>query len=58
MFAVPKIPDSKIALEMAETLLFEFGVEASVLDEFGQTPLFYAARDGNLEVIKWLLTKG
>lgn len=31
------------------------GADVNVVDKNGQTPLFYAARQGHLEVVKYLL---
>lgn len=28
------------------------------MDNYGQTPLFYASREGNLQIVKQLVAKG
>lgn len=42
---------------MAE-LLIKFGVNINHLDNNGQTCLFYAAREGQLEMCKFLINRG
>lgn len=38
--------------------LLDAGILANVADNFGETPLFFAARNGDLEMINLLLSKG
>ena len=54
MFAAVLIHDEEASIKMM-TELIENGVEPHHRDSLKQTPMFYAARDGKLKVIQFLI---
>jgi ankyrin repeat protein len=44
--------------EMIKMLIERYNMPVDILDKDQDTPLFYASRQGNLDVIKYLDSKG
>lgn len=57
-FSACIVPDKDIAFEMLRVLVEEFGVDPLKEDTLKQTPMFYAAREGNSKIISLLVARG
>lgn len=52
------VPDKETAFTMFKVLVDEFGVDPQKEDSLKQTPIFYAAREGNTDIITFLASRG
>ena len=57
-FSAVVVPNKETAFEMFKALVEEFGVDPLKEDSLKQTPIFYAARDGNTNIISYLASRG
>ena len=53
-FSACIVPDKELAFEMIRMLVVDFGVNPTKADTLKQTPLFYAAREGNAKIVAFL----
>jgi len=57
MFSACIVPDKAVAFNMVQ-LLVRLGVDPAKEDILKQTPIFYACREGNNDVIQYLVDVG
>ena len=57
-FSACIVPDKDTAFSMLKALVEDFGVDPMKEDTLKQTPLFYAAREGNANIISFLAAQG
>ena len=57
MFSTSLIKSDDLSVRMAKVLK-ELGVKPEQPDNLNQTPLYYAAREGKIHLLEYLVTEG